>query len=136
MTGSAAIKAGVVYGVIGFGFGFAFGVVRTMLVAPAVGAFAAVAIETPLMLAACTPLARWCLRRWAIVAPFAALALGLAAFVALMVCEVLLGLALGQTPQAMLSAMARPAGGLGLAGQIVFALLPLGFALAKRLPRQ
>ncbi len=136
MIGSAAIKAGAAYGLIGFGFGFAFGVVRTILVAPAVGAFAAVAIETPLMLMACAPLARWCLRRWAIAAPVTALLMGLAAFAALMVCEVLLGLALGQSPQAMLVAMAWPAGLLGLAGQVAFALLPLGFALAKRLPRQ
>lgn len=136
MTGSAAIRAGAAYGVMGFGFGFAFGVVRTMLVAPAVGAFVAVAIEAPLMLAACAPLARWCLRRWSIVTLVAALATGLAAFAALMVCEVLLGLALGQAPQAMLEAMARPAGLLGLAGQITFALLPLGWTAAKRLPRQ
>ena len=136
MTGSAAIKAGVAYGVIGFGFGFAFGIVRTMLVAPAIGAFAAVAIEVPLMLAACTPLARWCLRRWSIAAPIAALAMGLAAFATGMTCEFLFGLALGQTPQAMLSALALPQGLLGLAGQIGFALLPLGFALAKRLSHQ
>lgn len=136
MTNSAAIKAGVAYGVIGFGFGFAFGVIRTVLVAPRIGAFAAVAVETPLMLATCAPLARWCLRRWAISAPIAALAMGLAAFAALMVCEVLLGLALGQAPLAMLSAIARPAGLLGLAGQIVFALLPLGFVAAQRLLRE
>ena len=136
MTGSAAIRAGIAYGVIGFGFGFVFGIVRTVLVAPRIGAFAAVAIETPLMLATCAPLARWCLGRWAISAHIAALAMGFAAFAALMVCEVLLGLAFGQTPPAMLAAMARPAGLLGLAGQIIFALLPLGFALAKRLPQQ
>ena len=136
MIGSAAIKAGAAYGVIGFGFGFAFGVVRTMLVAPAIGAFAAVAIETPLMLAACAPLARWCLRRWAIATPCAALLMGLAAFAALMVCEVLFGLALGQTPQTMLAALARPAGLLGLAGQFCFAMLPLGWTAVQRLPRQ
>ena len=131
MNGPAAIRAGGAYGVIGFSFGFAFGVVRTMLVAPAIGAFAAVAIETPLMLAACTPLARWCLRRWGITMPGAALVMGLAAFAALMVCEVLLGQALGQSPQAMLAAMTRPEGLLGLAGQITFALLPIGLLLPK-----
>lgn len=135
MIHPAAIKAGAAYGVIGFGVGFAFGIVRTLLVAPAIGALAAVAIETPLMLAACTPLGRWCIRRWAITTPAAALAMSLAAFAALMICEVLLGLALGQTPQAMLKAMARPAGLLGLGGQITFALLPLGFVALKRLPR-
>jgi hypothetical protein len=136
MTGSAAIRAGVAYGVIGFGFGFCFGAVRTMLVAPAVGAFVAVALETPLMLAACTPLALWCLRRWGIASSAASFAMGLAAFAALMVCEVLFGLALGQGPLAVVAAMARPEGLLGLAGQVTFALLPLGFVLAQRLPRQ
>jgi hypothetical protein len=136
MSGSAVIRAGVAYGVIGFGFGFAFGVVRTMVVAPALGAFTAVAIETPLMLAACTPLARWCLRRGGITAPAAALLMGLAAFAALMVCEGLFGLALGQGPQAILAAMALPEGLLGLAGQVTFALIPLSFAAFKHLPRQ
>lgn len=130
--GPTAIKAGAAYGVIGFGLGFGFGVVRTMLVAPAIGAFIAVAIETPLMLAACTPLASWCLRRWSIAAPVAALTMGLAAFAALMVCEFLLGLALGQNPAAMLAAIKLPAGLLGLAGQIAFAVLPVGLVLAKR----
>jgi hypothetical protein len=136
MTSPAAIRAGLTYGVIGFGFGFLFGVVRTLLVAPAIGAFAAVAIETPLMLATCLPLARWCLHRWAIAGRKAALAMGGAAFAALMVCEVLLGLALGQTPQTMLAALALPPGLLGLAGQLCFALLPLGWAAAQRLPHQ
>jgi hypothetical protein len=58
--------------------------------------------------------------------------MGLAAFAALMVCEVLLGLALGQGPTLMLAAIARPAGWLGLAGQIIFALLPVCLALTKR----
>ena len=136
MIGSAPIRAGAAYGVIGFGFGFVFGVMRTMLVAPAIGAFAAVAIETPLMLAACTPLARWCLRRWAITRPSDAALMGLMAFAVLMVCEVLLGLALGQNLPVMLPAIARPAGLLGLAGQIGFALLPLGWTAAKHLPHQ
>lgn len=136
MTGRAAVRAGVAYGVIGFGFGFAFGIVRTMLVAPAIGAFAAVAIEVPLMLVACTPLARWCLRRWSITAPITALAMGLAAFATGMTCELLFGLTLGQTPLAMLSALSLPQGLLGLAGQVGFALLPLGFAAANRLPHQ
>lgn len=136
MTGSAAIRAGLAYGVIGFGFGFLFGVVRTLFVAPAIGLFAAVAIEMPLMLATCAPLAGWCLRHWALAGHSNALAMGIAAFASLMVCEVLLGLALGQTPQSMLAAMTLPAGLLGLAGQICFALLPLGLLVVQRLPHQ
>jgi len=132
MTARDAIISGAAYGVSGFGFGFAFGIVRTLVVAPMLGPFIAVAIETPLMLAACAPLAQLFVRRWVIAAPAPAIVMGLAAFAALMVCEVVLGLVLGQTPQAMLAAMARPAGLLGLVGQITFALLPLGFVLAAQ----
>lgn len=127
-----AIYAGLAYGLLGFALGFVFGVIRTLLVAPAIGAFAAVALETPLMLAASLPLAGWSLRRWQVIGPGAALALGLVGFTALLVCEVLLGLALGQTLQGILAVMARPPGLLGLAGQIVFALLPAGFAMTKK----
>jgi hypothetical protein len=58
MTARTAIISGAAYGVSGFGFGFAFGIVRTLVVAPMLGPFIAVAIETPLMLAACAPLAQ------------------------------------------------------------------------------
>jgi hypothetical protein len=128
----AAVIPGAAYGLSGFGLGFAFGIVRTLVVAPLVGPFAAVAIETPLMLAACAPLARLCVRRWAVSTPRRALAMGLAAFAALMLCEVLMALILGQTVRVWVSGLARPEGILGLAGQIVFALLPLGFVLAAR----
>ncbi|WP_298189783.1 hypothetical protein [Novosphingobium sp.] len=136
MTGSAAIRAGLAYGLLAFALGFILGIVRTFLVAPALGAFAAVAIEIPVMLASCVPLAVWCLRRWRIARWGNAALMGLAGFAVLMICEVLLGLALGQGLQAILAAMGKPAGLLGLAGQIAFALLPLGWTAAQRLPRQ
>lgn len=136
MTGSAAIRAGLAYGLLAFALGFILGIVRTVLVAPALGALAAVAIEIPVMLASCVPLAVWCLRRWGIARLGKAALMGLSGFAVLMVCEVLLGLALGQGLQAILAAIALPAGLLGLAGQIAFALLPLGLLAAERLPRQ
>ncbi len=131
MTARAAIP-GMAYGLSGFGFGFAFGIVRTLVVAPLVGPFTAVAIETPLMLAACTPLARLFVRRWAIGTPRQALVMGLSAFAALMLCEVVMALVLGQTMRFWVAGLALPEGMLGLAGQITFALLPLAFVLAAR----
>lgn len=126
------ILGGLAYGLLGFALGFAFGVVRTLLVAPAIGAFAAVAVETPLMLAACLPLARWSLRRWQVVGSGEPFTLGLIGFVVLMVCEVLLGLALGENLRGIAAGMARPPGLLGLAGQIVFALLPASLAVPRQ----
>ncbi|WP_156309610.1 hypothetical protein [Novosphingobium sp. AAP93] len=126
------ITAGLAYGLIGFALGLVFGVVRTLFVAPAIGAFAAVAVETALLLAACLPLASWCLHNWQSARPAYALVAGVVGFAALMACEVMLGLALGQTLQDILAGMARPPGMLGLAGQIVFALLPAGLAVSRK----
>ena len=84
------------------------------------------------MLAACAPLAQLFVRRWVIRAPHEALVMGLAAFAAVLVCEVVMALILGQTMRAWMSGLARPEGILGLAGQITFALLPFGFVLAAR----
>lgn len=132
MSTRGPIHAGLAYGLIGFALGFVFGVVRTLFVAPAIGAFAAVALETPLMLVASLPLAGWCLHHWQVARPAYALVSGLVGFAALVVCEVLLGLALGQTVQGILAGMARPPGMLGLAGQIVFALLPASLAVSRK----
>ncbi len=132
VTARAALIPGAAYGLSGFGLGFAFGTVRTLVVAPLVGPFAAVAMETPLMLAACAPLARLFVRRWAICMPIPALTMGLAAFGALLLCEVLMALILGQSIRAWLSGLVLPEGMLGLAGQITFALLPLVFVLVAR----
>lgn len=51
--------------------------------------------------------------------------MGAAAFVILIACGAGLALAFGQSPADFLAAMATPAGALGLAGQIGFALIPL-----------
>lgn len=135
MKGFTPIRAGLVYGFAAFALGFVLGIARTIAVAPRIGAFAAVAVEIPFMLAACLPLAGWCLRKWSVTRPGPALVLGFTGFAALIACEVLLGLALGQSLEEIGAAMARPPGMLGLAGQGLFALIPASLAKMQHLPR-
>lgn len=113
-----------------FALGFALGTLRSLWLAPAIGEVAAVASELPLMLLASWLFARHLVRRHRIAPGAPALAMGLAAFALLLASELALGLfALGQSPGEWAAALLRPAGALGLAGQIAFALFP---ALAAR----
>ena len=114
-----------------FAAAFAFGALRVMLIAPAIGAFAGVALEVPLILAlswlvAGRVLARWPMQR----SP--ALALGALAFLILMLAEFALARLLsGQTPAAYAATFLTAPGALGLAGQIGFALIPALRAQAR-----
>ena len=106
-----------------FALGFALGTARVVLVAPAIGAIAAVLIEVPLMLAASWWLARRLIAGRAQSAAEAA-AIGALAFALLMVSEALLARALGQRPGEWLAAMATVPGAIGFAGQLGFAAIP------------
>lgn len=123
----AAIRAGLLYFLGVFAIGFALGTVRTLLLVPRVGALAAVALELPLMLLASWWVCGAVLRRVALPpARMLRLTMGVTAFSLLMLAE--LGLAVagfGQTVAQYAAALAAPAGLLGLAGQIGFALMPL-----------
>jgi hypothetical protein len=104
-----------------FAAGFALGVPRVTLLEPAVGPLAAVALELPPMLgiswlAAGAVLARWPVRR--------PLAMGGIALGFLLAAEAALSAVLGGTVAGFLAALVTPAGVLGLAGQVVFALIP------------
>ena len=57
-------KAGAVYFGLVFGAGFAFGVIRQLLLVPRVGAMWAELIEMPLMLVVIVAAARWTVRRF------------------------------------------------------------------------
>jgi hypothetical protein len=120
-----AVTAGLFYAAIVFAVGFALGTVRTLFVAPRVGEVAAVAIELPLMIGAAWRVSRRLVR--AVPPPIAArVAMGGVAFVALMGLEFgVATLVFGQIPADFAARLLSPAGMLGLAGQIVFALLPL-----------
>jgi len=123
--GVRPVLAGIAYWAMVFALGFVLGTLRVLWLAPALGLVAATVIELPVMLAASWWAARWLLRRFAIRTGGAALAMGALAFVLLMAAELALGVAaFGQTPAQWLAGLAEPQGALGLAGQVVFALMP------------
>lgn len=107
-----------------FAAAFAFGALRVTLIAPAIGALAAVALEVPLILALSWLVAGRMLRRWPL-ATGQALAAGALAFLVLMLVEVALAVLLsGQTPATYAATFLTAPGALGLAGQVGFALIP------------
>lgn len=106
-----------------FAAGFVLGTLRVLWLAPMVGPFTAVAMELPVILAVSWFTAGRVLRRWPMPAA-ARLATGALAFVILLACEAALSLAFGRTLRAFAADLATPPGALGLAGQIVFALIP------------
>ena len=124
MLAMTALALGLRYFAGVFAVGFALGTVRTLWLVPLVGEIGAVAMELPFMLAASW---WWCGRL------LARQPLGLAgravmggsAFVWLMIAELALAMAMGRTPAQHFAAMLTAAGLLGLAGQVVFAALPL-----------
>jgi len=119
----AFVKAAFAYFAVVFAFAFLLGALRVSLVAPATGAFLAVALEVPVLLAFAWLVAGRLLGRWPLSLQ-EALAMGALAFVILMLAEVSLALAFGQTPARFLADLATPPGALGLAGQLGFAALP------------
>jgi hypothetical protein len=121
---SPLVKAAVAYVLPVFAAAFVIGAVRVTLVAPALGPFTAVALEVPLVLCLSFWMAGRVLRRWPLQL-WARAGMSVLAFVVLMLLELGTALAFGQSPAQFLAAMTTPAGALGLAGQIGFALVPL-----------
>jgi hypothetical protein len=122
----AALQAGLAYAGFVFVAGFALGAFRVGVVEPATGALAAVAIELPVILTVSWLACGAVLRRLP-VPPRAQprLLMGAAALAILLAAEILLAaLAFGRGITDWTAALARPAGALGLAGQVIFALFP------------
>lgn len=107
-----------------FSAAFLLGVVRTLWLAPAIGAAPAVLVETPIVLAISW---WWCRRLLAHQPlPLAGRALmGGSAFVWLMLAEFGLAQLFGRPPAQYVASFFTLAGVLGLAGQLLFALVPL-----------
>ena len=119
-------KAALGYFAVTFAVAFGLGAVRQTLVAPRLGALAAVAIEVPVLLAVSWVVARWAVRRFAVPDRAAArLVMGGLAFALLQATEFALAAAFGTPPSAYAAAILTPPGALGLAAQVAFALLPL-----------
>ena len=121
-----AIKAGTDYVLIVFAAGFVLGAIRVTFVAPQTGRFIAVLLEQPFMLA----VSWFCARRLvsALNVPAAIpsrTVMAVTAFVLLMAIETTFGLAFGNSLAVQLQNLSEPAGILGLAGQLLFALMPI-----------
>jgi len=100
-------------------------VVRTLIVQPAVGsALVAVLLELPIMLAASPVAARALMRRNGITTLPGALMMGTCALACLLCAEAALARATGETLAAWIASLGTAAGLAGLAGQIVFGLMP------------
>ncbi len=118
-------KAGFAYFALIFSLGFILGTVRVLAVIPRIGEFAATLLELPLILTASWFVSGWLIRKMRI-APNSGsrLLMGAVAFGMAMIAEPLLGLSFGMSLAEQGSALLRPAGLAGLAGQALFGLIP------------
>ena len=123
-------KTGAVYFALIFGLGFVLGTIRVLWLVPMTGETIAVMAEQPVMLIASWFAARWLVRRHRLTSVRARGVMGLVAFSLLMLAEVTLASALfGQAPADWLRSIFAMPGIIGLAGQILFALMPLMVAV-------
>jgi hypothetical protein len=132
-----ALRLGFAYFAAVFAAGFALGVVRTVWIAPALGEVGAVLLELPVMIAISAAVCRALLARASGgVSPSQAWAMGVSAFLMLIAAEAATAVGFsGTAPQALPAAFARPEALLGLAGQVVFALIPRLTLGLRRPPR-
>lgn len=127
------IRAGIAYFGIVYAAGFVLGTARELLVVPSLGRLAGVVVEAPLMLAAMTAAAVWCIGRFAVEPEAAArLTMGLAAFALLIAAEAALApLVRGLDIAGWLASFATPEGLLSLALFVLLALMPLVLRRAR-----
>jgi len=132
MTG--ALKAGTAYFAVVYAIGFLLGTVRVLLLAPLVGETMAVLFEAPLMLLISWIAARWSSETFAVPAKLSPrVVMGVFAFALLILGELgVSSLVFGRSLEATFAAYGSLPGVLGLAAQMIFALLPLAQALLLR----
>ena len=122
---SGPVRAGAVYAGLIFAAGSVLGVVRVMLVGQVTAPVTAVALELPVILALSWVVAGWTIRRHRVTArPAARLVMGAVALGVLLAAELLLWLALTGGAAGFAARYSTPGGLLGLAGQVLFALIP------------
>lgn len=131
------LRASAAYFALVFGLGFAFGAIRTLVLAlaPEVSRLDAVLAELPLMLAASWLISARLVRAFGVPPTFASRALmGGLAFVMLQAAELALAaLLMQQTPAQYWRGLSETSNALGLVAQLAFATFPLlQLALRRR----
>ena len=121
-----ALLVSSVYFLALFSLGFVLGTIRVLFIAPRFGPIAATAAEVPIMLIAAFWACRWSIRRWRVRGALTTrLAMAIWFLVLLIVFETVLGAALfGRTMTEQWAVLATSAGLIGLAAQVIAALLP------------
>ena len=118
------VLTGLVYFLVIFGFAFAMGVGRTLVIAPRLGETAAVLLEMPILVIASSFVARR-LTSERFFTSRQLLLIGAIAFTLTMVSEsILADLIRGQSLSQWAEALATPLGLVGLGGQLVCAMMP------------
>lgn len=120
------VAAGLLYFAVVFAAGFALGILRTLVLEPWLGALTAVAVELPFILTLAWLACGRILGRLRIAArPGARLAMGAIAFACLIAAEIGLTILAGRTLADFFAGIATSAGAVGLAGQVVFGVMPV-----------
>lgn len=121
-----SILGGWTYFLLVFVIGFIFGAIRSIEISPRWGEVVGVVIETPLLLGVCWFVAKMIIKYMEPERSFRSMAiLGGSAFVFLMVTEFVFSiLVFRQTPTTFIKDFGETAGLIGLAAQILFALIP------------
>ena len=121
------VVGGMAYGAIVFAVGFAAGALRLLLLAPRVGAVAAVAIETPFMLIAAWFVSSWTAQRFRVPATLdARITMGFVGFALLQGLELALAmLAFQRTAVNYIDGLLQPPALIGVVAQVVIAVFPV-----------
>lgn len=121
------VFGGVAYGAIVFAVGFAAGALRLFLLAPRVGAVAAVAIEAPFMLVVAWFVSSWASQRFRVPATHGArITMGLVGFVLLQGLELTLAvLAFQRTALNYIDGLLQLPALIGVVAQVIIAVFPV-----------
>ncbi|NNF67028.1 MAG: hypothetical protein HKM98_05925 [Gammaproteobacteria bacterium] len=124
---SPSVKAGTLYFALIFALGFLLGTFRVLILEPRLDEFTAVLLELPVILTSAWFICAWLTGKFHVKAAVPArLVMGSIAFVLLIAAEIFLAVGIFDRPfDQYLQRLASKAGGLGLTGQIFFALFPL-----------
>lgn len=124
---ASSVRAGVAYAATVFAVGFLLGTLRVLVLAPRVGATAAVLIETPVILTASWYVWLYWMKRLAVGTEMrTGILVGAVAFITLMAFEVVLSIGLFERSMSeYLAGLRSPAGAIGFAAQVAFAAFPL-----------